>query len=100
MEALGEWGEVAPRGFEPGAGPLVEEPRRRRFSPALGRPPWDAAVSSWWSSSSRSSLTFVGPPLMERPPGILAEGGGPGMFIGPDERPMGGPTGMEEGTPP
>lgn len=30
---------------------------------------------------------------------MLAEGGGPGMLIGPDERPMGGPTGMEDGTP-
>jgi hypothetical protein len=37
---------------------------------------------------------------MERPPGMLAAGGGPGMLIGPELRPTGGPTGMAEGTAP
>lgn len=98
--ALGEWGDVPPRGGAP-EGPLVEDVRRRRLSPALGRPPW-VAVSSACSSSSLSSLTEgpEGPPLMERPPGMFAAGGGPGMLNGPELRLTGGPTGRAEGTAP
>lgn len=103
MVALCACGEVMLRGAAVAAadGPLVDEPRRRRLSPVLGRPPCAAAWSSLWSSSPSSSL-MLGPPLMERPPGMLALGGGPGMFMAlpPDERPRGGPTGMEEGRVP
>lgn len=35
---------------------------------------------------------------MDSPPGILF--GGPGIAMGPDERPMGAPTGIEEGRVP
>lgn len=52
MEAEGVWGEVALRGFV-----AAEETRRRRLSPAEGRPPWVAASSSSWSG--RSSLTMT-----------------------------------------
>ncbi len=37
---------------------------------------------------------------MERPPGMLALGGGPGMDMGPAVRLIGGPTGMFEGREP
>jgi len=89
MEAEGVCGEVALRGFV-----AAEETRRRRLSPAEGRPPWVAASSSSWSG--RSSLTVTCGGLMARPPGRLGFGGG----IGPAARLRVGPTGSEEGREP
>lgn len=102
---LVEWGEVAPRVLEEGVpepadAVLVAEGRRRRLSPNDARPPCADSSSSFASSSSLDD-ELAGPPLIERPPGMLFETGGPpGPPMGPDERPSGAPTGMDEGRVP
>lgn len=99
------WGEVAPRVFDAGAEPppdevLVAEERRRRLSPVDARPPCEDSSSSFGSSSSLED-ELAGPPLIERPPGMLLETGGPpGPPMGPDERPRGAPTGIDDGREP
>jgi hypothetical protein len=99
MEAFGEWGEVGlpPRALADAEGLVEEEPRRRRLSPAL-------TVASASSASSSSSLPGPlprPPPLMDKPPGRLLAGAvGEDMFIWPEERDMGAPTGIAEGSVP
>jgi hypothetical protein len=84
--ALADCGELGP---PPRA---VPDPRRLLFSPVRGA--WAASSSP----SSSSSLVTVGAP-MDSPPGMLFAPG-PGMLIGPEVRPMGVPTGMDEGREP
>jgi hypothetical protein len=99
MDEFGEWGDVAPRLAEEGA-PALEEARRRRLSPEDARPPWGAVSSLSFSSSSSLIVVPEEAPLMARPPGRLLAGGGPGILMGPVERPIGEPTGMDEGRAP
>jgi len=100
-----ELGDVAPRVLEEGAPEppgeaLVVDERRRRLSPVDARPPCEDSSSSFGSSSSLAD-ELVGPPLIERPPGMLFETGGPpGPPMGPEERPRGVPTGREDGRVP
>ena len=83
--AVGDWGE-------PGPPPRFDaEPRRLLLSPVR------ACCSS--SSSPSSSLGGAGCPPMDKPPGMLFAGA-PGILIGPEERPKGAPTGIDEGSEP
>jgi hypothetical protein len=80
------------------AGPALLDARRLRLFPVDAE--WPPSSSSPSSPSSFIPVEAEPGPLMLRLPGILFElAPGPGILIGPD-RPIGVPTGRDEGSEP